>query len=189
MLRILLNSVQYCYNFFKAGGMVETDALSLAVVMQRKPLKSSWQPFQWLPGEVVLSPLPPGAPRCLRDDPSETLWLFTGLSMRLYSDEAEGYFLNLDSGAPCWFVMWRMEGELAVPLTVTLSYNEAARLMDGGEQVDTLPLPLPMVERLGSFVAEFYRPEPKGKRRRPSFEGGAAVQQMAREEGSGRHGR
>ena len=43
----------------------------------------------------------------------------------------------------------------AVPLTVTLSYNEAARLMDGGEQVDTLPLPPAMVERPGAFVAEF----------------------------------
>ena len=108
--------------------------------------------------------------------------------MRLYSDEAEGYFLNLDSGAPCWFIMWRMEGELAVPQFVTLSYNEAARLMDGGEQVDTLPLPASIVERLGAFVAEYYRPEPKGKRRRPSNEG-AAIQQMAREEGTGRHGR
>jgi hypothetical protein len=46
-----------------------------------------------------------------------------------------------------------------------------------------------MVERLGAFVAAYYRPEPKGKRRRPSFEGGAAVQQMAREEGEGRRGR
>jgi len=168
---------------------VETDELSLAVVMRRIPLKSTWQPFQWLPAEVVLSPLPAGGPRCLRDDPSETLWLYTGLSLRLYSDEAEGYFLNIDSGAPCWFVMWRMEGELAVPQFVTLSYNEAARLMDGGEQVDTLTLPPPMVAQLGEFVAEYYRPEPKGKRRRPSFEGGAAVQQMASEEGGGRHGR
>jgi len=165
---------------------VETDELSLAVVMQRKPLKSRWEPFQWLPSEVVLSPLPGAAPRCLRDDPAETLWLFPGLALRLYSDEAEGYFLNLDSGAPCWFIMWRMEGELAVPQFVTLSYNEAARLMDGGEQVDTVPLPASIVERLGTFVAEYYRPEPKGKRRRPSFEGGAAVEQMAREEGERR---
>jgi len=127
---------------------VETDELSLAVVMQRKPLKSTWQPFQWLPAEVVLSPLPGSAARCLRDDPSETLWLYPGMSMRLYSDEAEGYFLNLDSGSPCWFIMWRLEGELAVPQFVTLSYNEAARLMDGGEQVDTLPLPPSMVNGL-----------------------------------------
>lgn len=167
---------------------METDALSLAVVMQRKPLKSAWQPFQWLPAEVVPSPLP-GAPRCLRDDSAGALWLYPGLSMRLYSDEAEGYFLNLESGAPCWFIMWRLEGDLGVPRLVTLSYNEAARLMDGGEQVDTLPLPAAVAERLGAFVAEYYRPEPKGKRRRPSFEGGAAVQQMAREEVEGHRGR
>jgi len=161
---------------------LETDALSLAVVMQRVPLNSVWQPFQWQPADVALSPLPIGAPRCLRDDAADVRWLFTGLELRLYSDEAEGYFLNLDSVAPCWFVMWRMDGALAVPQRVTLSYNEAARLMDGGEQVDTVPAPAAVVERLAAFVAEFYRPEPKRKRRRPSFEGGAAVQQMADQE-------
>lgn len=166
---------------------METDALNLAVIMQRVPLKSPWQPTQWRPAEVVLSPLPQGEPRCLRDDPADTRWLFTGLEVRLYSDEAEGYFLNLDSQAPCWFIMWRMQDELAVPHSVTLSYNEAARLMDGGEQVDTLPAPPHIAERLAAFVASYYRPEPKGKRRRPSFEGGAAVQDMARQEG--RHGR
>jgi len=162
---------------------VETDELSVAVVMQRKPLKSRWQPFQWLPAEVVLPPLPAGAARCLRDDPSEALWLYPGLALRLYSDEAEGYFLNLDSGAPCWFIMWRMnDADLAVPQVVTLSYNEAARMMDGGEQVDTLPAPPYIVRQMESFVQEFYRPEPKRKRRKPSFEGGAAVQEMAEQE-------
>ena len=82
--------------------------------------------------------------------------------------------------------MWRMDerdgAEFALPKSVTLSYNEAARLMDGGEQVDTLPLSDDMIERVTAFAAEHYRPEPKRKRRKPSFEGGAAVQQMAREE-------
>jgi hypothetical protein len=164
---------------------LETDALSLAVVMQRRPLKSRWQPYQWQPAEVVVSPwVRDGAPRCLHDDPSDTRWLFTGFELRLYSDESEGYFLNLDSRAPCWFVMWRMDeaGELAVPQVVTLSYNEAARMMDGGELVDTLPAPAFIVRQLESFVQEFYRPEPKRKRRKPSFEGGSGVQQMAEQE-------
>jgi hypothetical protein len=56
--------------------------------------------------------------------------------------------------------------------------------MDGGEQVDTLPLSKDIVERVAAFAAEHYRPEAKRKRRKPSFEGGAAVEQMAREEKS-----
>lgn len=165
---------------------METEALRLAVVMQRTPLANLWQPFQWKPLEISTADLPDGA-RCLRNDESDTRWLFGGFDIRLYTDEAEGYFLNVDSPAPCWFVMWRIEeidgGEVAVPKQVTLSYNEAARLMDGGERVDTLPASAEIIEHLRAFVQQHYRPEVKKKRRKPSFEGGAGVEQMARSEG------
>ena len=88
---------------------------------------------------------------------------------------------------PCWFVMSRPEVvdgvELQVPKIVTLSYNEAARLMDGGERVDTLMAPPAIIERLGEFVKNYYRPEEKRKRKKPSFEGGVGVDRMARAEG------
>jgi hypothetical protein len=169
---------------------MQTETLAIGVVMQRTPLDNRWQPYQWRPMEIVGDPaLTAGAPRCLRDDAADTRWLFPGFGIRLFRDEAEGYFLNISSPAPCWFVMWRVEeidgAEVAVPKCVTLSYNEAARLMDGGEQVDTLPAPPGVVARLNEFVAEHYRPEPKRKRRKPSFEGGAGVQKMASEEGRG----
>jgi hypothetical protein len=172
---------------------METTFLSVAVLMQRTPLANRWQPFQWKPFEISADPLLADAgSRCLRTSDAESLWLFGGFAINLYPDEAEGYYLNISSPAPCWFVMWRMEtrdGEdIAVPKQVTLSYNEAARLMDGGEQVDALPASLAVIERLTAFVQEHYRPEPKKKRRKPSFEGGAAVEEMARAEGTG-HGR
>jgi hypothetical protein len=172
---------------------METEALKVAVVMQRTPLDNRWQPHQWKPVEVIGGPLlPECTARCLRADPTDTRWLFTGFDVKLFSDEAEGYFLNASSPSPCWFVMWRIEEiegeEVAIPKQVTLSYNEAARLMDGGERVDTLPLAGDVLERLQAFVQEHYRPEPKKKRRKPSFEGGAGVERMAREEGSGNVG-
>ncbi|HEY8606181.1 MAG TPA: DUF3305 domain-containing protein [Noviherbaspirillum sp.] len=167
---------------------METESLAIAVVMQRTPLASRWQPYQWKPVEVTADPLLAGVDRrCLRNDEADTRWLFGGFDVKLYRDEAEGYFLNADAPQPCWFVMWRLEGvdgaEVAVPKQVTLSYNQAARLMDGGEQVDTLPASPAIIERLNAFVQEYYRPEPKRKRRKPSFEGGAGVDQMARAEG------
>lgn len=172
---------------------METIFLSVAVLMHRTPIANRWQHFQWKPIEITADPvLAAASSRCLRDGESESLWLFGGFDISLYTDEAEGYFLNISSPAPCWFVMWRMESrdgqDIAVPRQVTLSYNEAARLMDGGEQVDTLPASPAVVERLAAFVEQHYRPEPKKKRRKPSFEGGAAVEEMARAEG-GTHGR
>jgi hypothetical protein len=117
-------------------------------------------------------------------------WLFGGFEVRLFSDEAEGYFLNVSAPAPCWFIMWRMEEvddvEIAVPKVVTLSYHEGARLMDGGEKVDTIPVSPEIVERMTAFVKTYYVPEQKRKRRKPSFEGGAAVAQMALDEGKSR---
>jgi hypothetical protein len=168
---------------------METEAIRIGVVMQRTPLNNRWQPYQWRPLEIVGdAALPAGAARCLLDDPADTRWLFTGFDVKLFSDEGEGYFLNIDSPTPCWFIMWRMEEvggvEVAVPKTVTLSYNEAARLMDGGEQVETLPASADIIERLTAFAAEYYRPEPKKKRRKPSFEGGEGVGKMANPEGN-----
>lgn len=171
---------------------METNFLSVAVVMQRTPLANRWQPFQWKPAELTADELLAGMEsRCLRNDDADIRWLFGGFDISLYTDEAEGYFLNIASPVPCWFIMWRIESrdgqDIGVPKQVTLSYNEAARLMDGGEQVDTLPASPAVIERLTAFVQEHYRPEPKKKRRKPSFEGGAAVEEMARAEGS-RHG-
>ena len=51
-------------------------------------------------------------------------------------------------------------------MVVTLSYNEAARMMDGGEQVDSVALPVPLHAMLLPFVETHYKPEPKRKVRR-----------------------
>jgi hypothetical protein len=172
---------------------METEAIRIGVVMQRVPLDNQWQPYQWRPLEIVDDALlQDRAACCLRDDPDDTRWLFTDFDVRLFSDEAEGYFLNIISPAPCWFIMWRIEEkdgvDVAMPKSVTLSYNEAARLMDGGEQVDTLPACAGIIERLTAFTHEYYRPEVKRKRKKPSFEGGEGVDKMARAEGES-HGR
>lgn len=172
---------------------METEAIRIGVVMQRLAIDNRWQSYQWRPMEIVRdSILSDGAARCLRNDPVDTRWGFAGFEIKLFSDEGEGYFLNLSAPTPCWFIMWRIEEldgvEVAVPKSITLSYNEAARLMDGGEQVDTLPASADIVERLSAFANAHYHPEIKKKRKKPSFEGGAGVDKMARAEGE-QHGR
>lgn len=167
---------------------METQAIDVSVIMQRTTLDNRWQSHQWRSLEVLdTAALPPGGVRCLRNDPDDMRWIFPGFDIKLFSGEGEGYYLNLSSAVPCWFIMSRLEQigteEVAVPKAVTLSYNEAARLMDGGEQVDTLAASAAIIERLDSFVAQHYQPEFKGKRKRPSFEGGAGVDLMAQAEG------
>ena len=176
---------------------MKTQAIDVSVIMQRKTLNNRWQSHQWRPLEVLdTATLPPGSARCLVNDASdgdEIRWLFPGFDIKLFSDEGEGYYLNISSATPCWFIMWRIEQidaqEVAVPKAVTLSYNEAARLMDGGEQVDTLPASATIIERLSRFTQEHYQPEIKRKRKKPSFEGGVGVDLMARAEGKGNGGR
>ena len=88
--------------------------------------------------------------------------------------EGEGYHLNLTAPDPKVFVMWRMAEDAdagdalpgAFPVVVTVSYNEAARFLDGGERVDGTPLPVEMLAWMQPFVDGHYHPEPARKVRR-----------------------
>ncbi len=90
--------------------------------------------------------------------------------MELHRSEAEGYHLNLVAPEPKVFVNWRSARGRGVPpvypVIVTLSYNEAARMMDGGERVDAVPLPDALRDWMAPWVALNYKPEPKEKVRR-----------------------
>jgi len=114
--------------------------------------------------DVVAQP-----PVCFQDDAGGSLWRFAGFALELHRSEAEGYYLNLREPAAKVFVMWRRD-ELRVPpvfpVAATLSYNEAARSMDGGETVDPVPLCEEIRAWVSPFMAQHYQPEPKGKRRR-----------------------
>jgi hypothetical protein len=147
------------------------QSVRLAVVMERRALANRWQSETWQPVAVV--PEDPGAaaPRVILEEGGRTQWLHPGFELVLHRDEAEGYYLNLTAGQPYMFVMWRMDDDLAVPKIVTPSYHEAARMMDGGAQVDGVPLPDELAAWLAGYVDANYRPEPKRRARPPSFKG------------------
>jgi hypothetical protein len=92
--------------------------------------------------------------------------------LELFRDQAEGYYLNLSSGAPVWFVVWRIDDadpSQAAPETVSLSYNEAGRWLDAQERVDNVPLAPDLAAWLQAYTDEHYRPEPKKRQRPQSF--------------------
>jgi Protein of unknown function (DUF3305) len=145
----------------------------VAVVMQRTPLDNRWATERWDPVAVLpqADVAAAGGPSVrIRDDATCTQWRFDGLVVELHRAEAEGYHLNLVAPDPKVFVNWRMHDEQVVPpvfpVLVTVSYNEAARIMDGGERVDAVPLPDVLREWMAPFVAEHYKPEPRKKVRR-----------------------
>jgi hypothetical protein len=161
----------------------------VAVVMQRTPIVHRWVSERWEPVDVIPLRRDPtaAAPVCLRDDATCTQWRFEGFALELHRSEAEGYHLNLVAPEPKIFVNWRMHEDATVPpvypVIATVSYNEAARMMDGGERVDAVPLPDVVRDWMAPFVALHYRPEPKRKvRRNDPFVDGA----FRRERGSRR---
>src|SRR5260370_162303 len=118
--------------------------------MQRRASQSRWTDHVWEPWSV-LPEYPPGAPRLLLD-------------------ETEGYYMNVSAPEPRVFVLWRMEGERALPLEVTVSSDEAGRWLDGGHSVDGVAMPPEIYAWVGGYVESNYRPEPKKRIKPRSFQ-------------------
>ena len=148
-------------------------AVGVAVLMEREAQPNRWEDWRFTVKDVVASEAAFGADRrILRDDGKSQLALHPGFTLELFRDEAEGYYLNLSSGAPVWFVMWRHDDADppgAWPEFVTLSYNEAGRLLDAQERVDNVPLPEEVRAWLQEFADAHYQPEPKKRKRPASF--------------------
>ena len=170
--------------------------MRFAVLMRKHNLDNPWVSYRWAPQEVLPDFGQYGAQssqsitgQFLGKDPEGEPWLFTGFELNLFLDEAEGYYLNVSATKPCWFVMWRLEEDIeryidsqslemaksestiAVPHRICVSYNEAARLLDGGESVDTVPMNNEHASWLQDYVNEHYRPEPKKRHKPASFKG------------------
>ncbi len=145
------------------------SSMPVSIIMQRRALQNRWQSEAWEPLGVVLNHAGSGEPSLLVEEGGIAQWLHPGFELQLFRDETEGYYLNVSSNEPRIFVMWRMEDDKAVPQFVTVSYNEAGRLMDGGEQVDNVPMPPEVMAWVGGYVEANYRPEPKRRVRPRSF--------------------
>lgn len=147
--------------------------MNAAVVIERRKAPSKWEEWGFRIADVTLDEGQFGSSRrVLRDDGVVSLTVHPGFAVTLFRDEAEGYYLNLSSGQPVWFVMWRTDaddGSRAWPEIVTVSYNEAGRLLDAQERVDNVPLPSDVCAWLQAFTDENYKPEPKKRRRPASF--------------------
>lgn len=160
--------------------------------MRREPIvgaMSRWQSHRWVLEDVVLESelegkfsvdeIEKNASKIFKNDSIER-WKHAGYKAELFTDDAEGYYLNVTTEAPCWFVLWRMEeiaenragitDELiAKPEMVSLSYHDAGRWLDAQETVEQVPLPPEVVAWLQAFVDEHHVAEVKKRKRPESF--------------------
>jgi Protein of unknown function (DUF3305) len=162
-------------------------ALDVSVIMRREPIvgaMSRWQTHRWvlenvvLAGEASATSLEKTATRIIRNNENDSIerWIHAGYRVELFSDDAEGYYLNVTTDAPCWFVLWRMEEEagitdepIAKPEMVSLSYHDAGRWLDAQETVEQVPLPPEVITWLRAFVDEHHVMETKKRKRPESF--------------------
>lgn len=154
--------------------------------MERIPLHSRWATERWQPAAVEIAAaeaesIPnadriPGTQVCVAE--GENRWRSRGFEIELHPTEAEGYFLNITAPDPRIFVMWRMFDDgvqpPARPVLLTVSYNQAGRYMDGGEQVDGVAMIPAIADWMRPFIAAHYKPEPRRKVKRNDPLGDAA---------------
>lgn len=145
----------------------------VAVIMERRSLQNRWADEAWEAVGVVpafeggsATGAAADAPRKILTEADRDQWLFAGFQLELFRDEVDNYFLNMSSPIPKVFVMWRKESEVATPATVSVSYGEAARWLDSGEQVDGIPMSRELADWVGDFVNTHYKPAPRKKVRR-----------------------
>jgi len=143
--------------------------MSIAVVMQRRASNSRWVDHVWEPWSVLCGYEGERGVRQLVGEPHVAQWLHPGFELVLHKDEAEGYYTNVSAQEPRVFVLWRMEGETALPVDVTVSLEEAGRWMDGGHSVDGVAMPPEIFAWVGGYVEANYRPEPKQRIKPRSF--------------------
>jgi hypothetical protein len=148
---------------------IEKPRKTVAVVMQRRASQSKWVDHVWEPWSVLPGYEGESAPRQLVNEPGVAQFLHPGFELQLHRDELEGYYLNVSATEPRVFVLWRMEGEQALPLQVTASSEEGARWLDGGHSVDGLTMPPEIYAWVGEYVEKNYRPEPEVRIKPRSF--------------------
>ena len=121
---------------------VKTWEWPAAVIMERMVLVNRWADERWETRGIVRDTAVNSAPaRVILQTDKLTHTLYPGHVIRLYRDEAEGYYYNISSPEPKVFVLWRMEDDVAQPKFLSVSYHEGSRWLDSGENVDGVPLP------------------------------------------------
>ena len=150
------------------------DAFSVSVIVEFIETQDNrWETGRWQVAGVVATGPDDGEetpPRQLHAATEGRQYLYTGLDLRLFRDDAESYYYNLVSDNPSVFVICNQEtGEPLQPFIATLSYGEATSYMETDEIVETVAMPPELYRWTERFVLEHYVPEKRKKRKRDNW--------------------
>jgi len=150
----------------------------VSVIMERRRVRDNpWLSESWSALGVTVglphldearNPVP------LVEGPESARYLWTGLTVELFLDEAESYYHNLMVGTPgCYLVVQTREDGMPEPVLVTLSFDAGQAYQEGDETVYSVPLPPELYRAAEAFVLAHYVPEKKTKRRLVDWKGEA----------------
>jgi hypothetical protein len=146
--------------------------------MERRQVSGNrWITESWSALGVTVGDLPgpgPAEPRLLVEGAHAAQYLWTGLRVDLFRDEAESYYHNLTVESPgCYVVVRPREDGMPRPVLVTVSFDAGQAYQEGGETVYSVPLPPEIYRAAEAFVLTHYVPEKKRKRRLEDWKGDA----------------
>lgn len=145
-------------------------ALPVAVMIERRDSSANaWVTETWRPLAVITDP-PPGPDWVtLRQGEGFEHYLVAAPDFKLHRSDLASYRYNLGAVDPRLFVVVRKTGEADPPIRVvmvTAAPDEAQKMSESGEdQVESLPMPAPLLAWLQTFCAS-HPPEPPMRKRR-----------------------
>ena len=147
---------------------------TVAVIMQRSQVQQGrWSVPSWRAVSVVAGEHLAGksaGQTTIYEDDGEAQYLWSGLTLELYRDQAEDYWYNLTSDRPSLFVICHEspDGELT-PFRITADQVAASGCLESDDQVFAVPIPPELYLRLEQFVVAHFVPQKPKKRKRKNW--------------------
>lgn len=139
---------------------------TVSAVVLKQPSPNQWTTASWR----LLGSLP-GLSESQLDDArlNGDLHIFADLSIHLYSQHCDAYYINLTSVKPKLYFICTENNERLEPILLTVDFDEATAFMESGDQVLEAPLCETLCVWLEQFVLKHYQPEKLKKRRRTEW--------------------
>ena len=150
------------------------DSFAVSVIVEfRMTPGNRWQEGYWQVTGIVAgdrSGRDSAGGRQLHAATQGQQYLWTGLHVKLFKDDAESYYCNLVSDTPRVFIICRQEaGAPPQPSIATLSYGEASSYMETDALVESVDMPPELYRWAEQYVLEHYVPEKRKKRKRDNW--------------------
>ncbi|HLW28306.1 MAG TPA: DUF3305 domain-containing protein [Kiloniellales bacterium] len=156
------------------------ETMPLGVVLERRKSKHPWADHSWRAADLLVgAPArdPKGEWLTLQEEENGAWALFHAgtLPLELHRKDTPELKMNLEQRQPLVYVVLRKGVDAGsrhpfVPLLVTANVMEAEFYsVSGDEQVDGVPMPLPVKALLEAFIAQHHVEVPFYKRKRKPY--------------------